>query len=207
MTGGMGVSSPVGWLGRRVLRQIEQRVLIPMMHALRVEGIPYQGLLYAGLMITDGGPKVLEFNCRFGDPETQAIMRRFKSDLVPYLLGAAKGNLDKEGSPEWDDRHCIGVVMCAEGYPASYRKGDPIHGIDRAEAAGDSEVVVFQAGTRQDGPDLLTSGGRVLCVTSLGDSLHGARDLAYAGVERIRWDGAFVRQDIGLRPVSLTTGN
>ena len=208
MTGGMGVSSPVGWLGRRVMRQIEQRILIPMMHALRVEGIPYQGLLYAGLMVTEGGPKVLEFNCRFGDPETQSIMRRFQSDIVPYLLGAATGTLEKQGSPEWDSRHCIGVVMCAEGYPGSYRKGDPIHGIDRAEALGSGEdVVVFQAGTKQDGPDLLTNGGRVLCVTALGDSLSDAREAAYGGAERVRWDGAFTRSDIGLRPVTISTVN
>ena len=204
MTGGMGVASPVGWLGRRVMRQIEQRILIPMMHALRVEGIPYRGLLYAGLMITEGGPKVLEFNCRFGDPETQAIMRRFKSDLAPYLLAAANGELDGEDTPEWESGHCTGVVMCAEGYPGSYRKGDPILGIDRAEA--DESVVVFQAGTRIDGPDLLTSGGRVLCVTAMGKDLTASRAAAYAGVDKVRWDGAFVRKDIGLRPVSISTG-
>lgn len=204
-TGGMGVASPVAWLGRRLMRQIEQQVLIPMLHALRIEGIPYQGLLYAGLMITDGGPKVLEFNCRFGDPETQAIMRRFKSDLVPYLVAAAKGSLDAEAPPEWDKRHCVGVVMCAEGYPGQYKKGDVILGIDRAEELG-QEVVVFQAGTRADGPDLLTNGGRVLCVTALGDGVDAARAEAYGAVERIRWDGAFCRKDIGKRPLTISTG-
>jgi phosphoribosylamine--glycine ligase len=204
-TGGMGVASPVGWLGRRLMRQIEQRILIPMLHALRIESIPFQGLLYAGLMITEGGPKVLEFNCRFGDPETQAIMRRFKSDLVPYLLATAKGELDSQEPPLWDKRHCVGIVMCAEGYPGKYKKGDVIHGIGRAEELGD-EAVVFQAGTKSDGPDLLTNGGRVLCVTGLGEGVDGARDEAFAAVERIRWDGAFWRKDIGKRPVTISTG-
>ncbi len=204
-TGGMGVASPVTWLGRRLMHQIEQRILIPMMHALRIEGIPYQGLLYAGLMITEGGPKVLEFNCRFGDPETQAIMRRFQSDLVPYLMAAAEGRLDELAPPDWDKRTCVGVVMCAEGYPGDYRKGDPILGIDRAEALG-VEAVVFQAGTRQDGPALLSNGGRVLCVTALGEGVDGAREGAYAAAERVRFDGAFYRHDIGKRPVTISTG-
>ena len=201
-TGGMGVSSPVGWLGQRTMRQIEQRILIPMLHALRIEGIPYQGLLYAGLMITDGGPQVIEFNCRFGDPETQALMRRFRSDLVPYLLATANSTLDKCEAPDWDKRQCVGVVMCAEGYPGSYRKGEPILGISTADAHED--VVVFQAGTQQDGPQLLTDGGRVLAVTGLGKNLNEARDVAYEGVKKIHWNGAFWRNDIGLRPSSLT---
>lgn len=201
-TGGMGVSSPVGWLGQRTMRQIEQRILIPMLHALRIEGIPYQGLLYAGLMITDGGPQVIEFNCRFGDPETQALMRRFRSDLVPYLLATANSTLDKCEAPDWDKRQCVGVVMCAEGYPGSYRKGEPILGISTADAHED--VVVFQAGTQQDGPQLLTDGGRVLAVTGLGKNLNEARDIAYEGVKKIHWNGAFWRNDIGLRPSSLT---
>jgi phosphoribosylamine--glycine ligase len=198
----MGVSSPVGWLGQRTMRQIEQRILIPMLHALRIEGIPYQGLLYAGLMITDGGPQVIEFNCRFGDPETQALMRRFRSDLVPYLLATANSTLDKCEAPDWDKRQCVGVVMCAEGYPGSYRKGEPILGISTADAHED--VVVFQAGTQQDGPQLLTDGGRVLAVTGLGKNLNEARDIAYEGVKKIHWNGAFWRNDIGLRPSSLT---
>jgi phosphoribosylamine--glycine ligase len=202
-TGGMGVSSPLSWLGQRTMRQIEQRVLIPMMHALRVEGIPYKGLLYAGLMITEGGPMVIEFNCRFGDPETQAIMRRMESDLVPYLLATANGTLDKCESPTWDKRHCVGVVMCAEGYPSGYRKGEPILGISSAEA--DENVVVFQAGTKIDGPQLLTNGGRVLAVTALGKNLNEARENAYDGVDKIRWNGAFCRSDIGLRPSVLSS--
>ena len=204
-TGGMGVASPVSWLGKRLGHQVEQHVLIPILHALRVEGIPFQGLLYAGMMITEGGPKVLEFNVRFGDPETQAVVRRFKSDLVPYLLGAANGTLAELEAPQWEQRHCVGVVMCAEGYPGSYRKGDPILGIDRAEAQDDA-VVVFQAGTKLDGPTLLTSGGRVLCVTGMGEGLDAARAAAYGGVERVRFDGSFHRTDIGKRPVTLPSG-
>ena len=201
-TGGMGVSSPVGWLSQRVMRQIEQRILIPMLHALRVEGIPYHGLLYAGLMITEGGPQVLEFNCRFGDPETQAIMRRFDSDIVPYLLATADGTLDKCEAPEWDSRQCVGVVMCAQGYPEQYRRGEPILGIDSAEAVED--VIVFQAGTRHDGHEVLTDGGRVLAVTGMGKNVNDARDAAYEGVKKIRWNGAFCRSDIGLRPKTLS---
>lgn len=204
-TGGMGVASPVSWLGKRLGHQVEQHVLIPILHALRVEEIPFRGLLYAGMMITEGGPKVLEFNVRFGDPETQAIMRRFKSDIVPYLLATANGTLSEMAAPEWDARHCVGVVMCAEGYPGRYRKGDPIRGIARAEEQG-ADAVVFQAGTKIDGPDLLTNGGRVLCVTGMADSLDGARTEAYEAVERIRFDGAFHRTDIGKRPVSLPSG-
>ena len=204
-TGGMGVASPVSWMGKRLGHQIEQHVLIPILHALRVEGIPFQGLLYAGMMITEGGPKVLEFNCRFGDPETQAIMRRFKSDLVPYLLATANGTLSELASPEWDTRHCVGVVMCAEGYPGRYRKGDPIEGLTRAETLG-TDVVVFQAGTKLDGPTLLTNGGRVLCVTAMGDSLDGARREVYEATKRVRFDGGFYRTDIGKRPVTLPSG-
>jgi phosphoribosylamine--glycine ligase len=173
------------------------------MHALRVENIPYRGMLYAGLMITDGGPQVLEFNCRFGDPETQVIMRRFESDIVPFLLATAEGTLENCKSPKWDKRQCVGVVMCAEGYPGDYRKGEPITGLRSAEA--DEDVVVFQAGTTSDGPDLLTSGGRVLAVTGMGKNVNEARANAYEGVDKIRWNGSFCRRDIGLRPTTVSS--
>jgi len=133
-TGGMGIVSPVSFVTQRLMRQIESRVLLPALHGLRIEGIEYRGLLYAGLMITEAGPRVLEFNCRFGDPETQAIVRRMRSDLVPYLLATAKGTLEAERPPEWDARTCIGVVAAAQGYPASYEKGHMITGLAEAGA-------------------------------------------------------------------------
>jgi phosphoribosylamine---glycine ligase len=199
-TGGMGIYSPVGFVNQRLMRQIEQRVLLPTLHGLQVEGIPYRGTLYAGLMITDAGPRVLEFNCRFGDPETQAIVRRMKSDIVPYLLAAAETRLEKEEPPDWHRGACVGVVAAAEGYPGSYEKGHVIGGL--SEAAERKETVVFHAGTKLDGGQVLTSGGRVLCVTSLAPSLEDARERAYDAYDAIHWTGKFCRRDIGLpRPV------
>ena len=200
-TGGMGVYSPVGLLGRRVLRQIEQHVLLPSLDGLRREGIAYRGVLFVGLMLTAQGPRVLEYNCRFGDPEAQACLRRMTSDLVPYLLATARGKLEELEAPQWDPRTCVGVVAASEGYPGRYRTGDVIDGLDEANRV--PEVVVFHAGTRLVGPPLgerqvQTAGGRVLCVTALGDDLEGARARAYEAYDRIRWDGKFCRRDIGL---------
>ena len=200
-TGGMGVISPVSVLGKRVMRQIEQRILLPTLHALRLEEIDFRGVLFAGLMLTEQGPRVLEYNVRFGDPELQAIVRRMKSDLVPYLLAAAEGRLADLQSPEWDERTCVGVVMASEGYPGAYEKGQAIRGL--ARAAEQEEVVVFHAGTRVGIPagagEVRTDGGRVLCVTALGEDAEQARTRAYAGCEEIRWGGAFYRRDIGAR--------
>jgi len=176
------------------MRQVESRVLLPALHGLKIEGIAYRGLLYAGLMITEAGPRVLEFNCRFGDPETQGIVRRLRSDLVPLLLAVARGELEKETPPEWDARTCVGVVAAAEGYPEAYEKGHVIQGL--REAGEVEETVVFQAGTKQDGGQILTSGGRVLCVTALGQDVHFARERAY--FDRVHWSGKSGRRDIGL---------
>jgi phosphoribosylamine--glycine ligase len=195
-TGGMGIFSPVPFVTQRLMRQIEQRVLLPTMHALQVEGIEYRGTLFVGLMISDAGPRVLEYNCRFGDPETQAMMRRLRSDIVPYLLAAANGTLEELEPPDWDTRACVGVVAAAEGYPGSYDKGHPIIGLEAADEVEDA--VVFHAGTRMDGGQVLTDGGRVLCVTSLAGSVDGARSNAYAAYDRIEWSGKFCRRDIGL---------
>ncbi len=206
-TGGMGVYSPVPHLTRRLHKQIEQRVLVPSIHALRHEGIEFRGILFCGLMLTDSGPRVLEYNVRFGDPECQALMRRWKSDIVPVLVATANGKLEDIEPPVWDSRACVGVVAASDGYPESPRKGDVIEGVSAAERS-DDEVVVFQAGTREAGPDLLTDGGRVLCVTALADDLDGARDLAYTAYDRISWDGKFCRRDIGKREESRPdTGN
>src|SRR5262245_47807362 len=194
-TGGMGIVSPVPFVTQRLMRQVESRVLLPALHGLRVEGIEYRGTLYAGLMITEAGPRVLEFNCRFGDPETQGIMRRLKSDLVPYLLATARGELEGERPLEWEARTCVGVVAAAQGYPGTYEKGHVIQGL--AEAGAVEDVVVFQAGTRGDRGQVLTNGGRVLCVTGLGATADEARERAHRAADPVHWGGRFRRRDIG----------
>ena len=195
-TGGMGIYSPVPFVTPRLMRQVEQRVLLPALHGLQVEGIDYRGTLYAGLMITEAGPRVLEFNCRFGDPETQAILRRLESDLVPYLVAVAEGELENQEPPRWDRRTCVGVVAAAEGYPEAYEKGHVISGLDEAEE--DDDAVVFHAGTSLDEGQVLTAGGRVLCVTGMGADVDAARVSAYAAYDKISWSGKFCRRDIGL---------
>jgi phosphoribosylamine--glycine ligase len=203
-TGGMGVVSPVPWVTRRLMRQVEQRVLIPTLHALQMEEIPFRGVLYAGLMVDDSGPRVLEFNVRFGDPETQVVVRRFKSDLLPYLAAAARGELGSCEPPQWEAGTAVGVVGAAEGYPGEYRRGDPITGLEAADAV--EGAVVFQAGTLLRnkgglGAQVHTNGGRVVCATGLGDGVHEARERAYDALDRVVWDGKFCRRDIGLRPM------
>jgi len=199
-TGGMGIFSPVSFVTQRLMRQIEQRILLPTLHALQVEEIDYRGTIFVGLMITEAGPRVLEYNCRFGDPETQAIVRRMRSDLVPYLLAAAEGKLEETDPAEWDGRSCVGVVAATEGYPGSYEKGHTITGLE--EAAQIEECVVFHAGTRVGSDGVETSGGRVLCTTALGDDLNEARERSYAAYDSINWSGKFCRRDIGLpRPL------
>jgi phosphoribosylamine---glycine ligase len=196
-TGGMGVYSPAPSMSKRLLRQIEQRIVIPSIHGLRREGLDFRGVLFIGLMITDQGPRVLEYNVRFGDPETQAIVRRLKGDLLPILVATARGELSSISPPEWDPRFCVGVVGASEGYPKSYRKGDRIRGVEEAEACGD--VTVFQAGTASSGQGLVSSGGRVLCVTGMGETIEDARKCAYEAYDKIEWAGKFCRRDIGTR--------
>jgi len=197
-TGGMGVYSPVPSLTKRIQKQIEQRVVVPSVHALRREEIPYRGVLYAGIMMTEAGPRVLEYNARFGDPETQAFVRRLKSDLLPILIAAADAKLSEIEPPDWDERTCVGVVAAAEGYPGTVRRGDPIDGLVAAEEV--PEVVVFHAGTaRNPKGDIVTAGGRVLCVTAMGKDLEEARGRAYEAYDKIRWQGKFCRRDIGRR--------
>ncbi|MBM3991258.1 MAG: phosphoribosylamine--glycine ligase [Planctomycetes bacterium] len=204
-TGGMGVYSPVPLFSRRLQWQVEQNVLIPTLHGLRRDGIDYKGVLFVGLMLTEAGPRVLEYNCRFGDPETQAILRRWKGDLVPYLLATANGKLAELESPSWDERTCVGVVGAAEGYPGAYRKGDVINGLEAAERI--DGAVVFHAGTKLGaGNAVVSDGGRVLCVTGLGANVEEARRTAYAAYDEIRWDGKFCRRDIGLRRARATVG-
>ena len=198
-TGGMGAYSPAPVVTPELERRIMAEVIKPTLDGLRADGINYLGFLYAGLMITaDGTTKVLEFNCSFGDPETQPIMARLNSDLAELCLAGVEGRLATQ-SISWDPRAALGVVMAAGGYPASYRKGDTINGLP--EVIG-IEGKVFHAGTAIDGDNVVTSGGRVLCVVGLGDTVAEARDAAYAQADNISWDDHFVRRDIGHRAIA-----
>jgi phosphoribosylamine--glycine ligase len=196
-TGGMGAFSPVSFVRGRALTQIEDQVLIPAVHALNREGRPFQGFLYAGLMMTLTGPRVLEFNCRLGDPETQPLLMRLRSDLVPYLLATVDGTLETCDPPVWDPRTAVCVVATSEGYPGEYPKGLPIRGLEELETGDDLQV--FHSGTVQRGHDVVTAGGRVLAVCALGDDLEAARARAYAALERIEFRGMHYRRDIGCR--------
>lgn len=195
-TGGMGVYSPVPIVTEDELAAMKQ-VMLDTMAELAAEGIDYRGCLYGGFMLTNDGPKVLEFNARFGDPETQVILPRLKNDLVEVMLACAEGRLD-EVELAWRDEWAVAVVLTSAGYPGSYEKGKVITGIEDAEAMED--VTVYHAGTtvREDG-ELVTSGGRVLAVTALGDTFEAARDLAYEACEKIDFEGKTLRRDIGLR--------
>ncbi len=198
-TGGMGAYSPAPVVTPELEERIMAQVIQPTLDGLKADEIDYLGFLYAGLMITaDGTPKVLEFNCRFGDPETQPIMTRLRSDLVELCLAAIEGRLDTQ-SIDWDPRAALGVVIAAGGYPASYRKGDRINGLPDVIGI---EGKVFHAGTAIDGDDVVTNGGRVLCVVGLGDTVAAARDAAYAQVDNISWDDHFFRHDIGHRAIA-----
>ncbi|WP_237059478.1 phosphoribosylamine--glycine ligase [Microbulbifer sediminum] len=197
-TGGMGAYSPAPVVTDKVYQRIMEEVIEPTVRGLAEEGMPYTGFLYAGLMINaDGAPKVIEYNCRFGDPETQPIMMRLKSDLVELCQAATEKRLDQV-SVDWDSRPALGVVLAANGYPGSYRKGDAISGLERAD--GD-DAKVFHAGTALDGDRVVTSGGRVLCATALGDTVAEAQANAYNAARAIYWDGVFYRKDIGYRAV------
>ncbi|WP_355659769.1 phosphoribosylamine--glycine ligase [Halomonas salifodinae] len=199
-TGGMGAYSPAPVVDDTIFERIMARVIRPTVAGMAAEGHPYTGFLYAGLMIdADGNPKVIEYNCRFGDPETQPIMLRLQSDLAELCLAGARGELAGKAC-DWDPRAAVGVVLAAEGYPGSYRKGDPIEGVEAAEATG---CKVFHAGTREDEQGrVVTSGGRVLCVTALGEGVSAAQALAYRGVEAIHWQGVFCRRDIAYRAIA-----
>ncbi|MFS9383346.1 phosphoribosylamine--glycine ligase [Citrobacter sp. ANG330] len=198
-TGGMGAYSPAPVVTDVVHQRTMERIIWPTVKGMAAEGNTYTGFLYAGLMIDkQGNPKVIEFNCRFGDPETQPIMLRMKSDLVELCLAACEGKLDEQKS-EWDDRASLGVVMAAGGYPGDYRTGDVIHGLPLEEVA---DGKVFHAGTRlDDNEQVVTSGGRVLCVTALGDTVAEAQKRAYALMTDIHWEDCFCRKDIGWRAI------
>ncbi len=194
-TGGMGAYSPAPVVTPQVHARVMREIIQPAIAGMAAEGIPYTGFLYAGMMIDQAGnPKTLEFNCRLGDPEAQPILLRLKSDLLDLLDAALDGKLASTEA-DWDRRCALGVVLAAHGYPDEPRKGDRIEGLPKAFA----DCRVFHAGTRAEGKGVVTSGGRVLCVTALGDNLRAARSRAYAAVERVRFDGIHYRKDIGHR--------
>jgi len=198
-TGGMGAYSPAPVVTPAVHDRVMHEVIMPTVQGMAAEGTPYTGFLYAGLMITaDGAPKVIEFNCRFGDPETQPIMMRLKSDLVALCDLAIDGKLD-QANAEWDSRAAVGVVLAAGGYPGDYRKGDTISGLDGADS---DNAKVFHAGTAQKNGQVVTAGGRVLCATALGQSVSEAQQRAYTLAKQIHWEGMFYRHDIGYRAIA-----
>ena len=198
-TGGMGAYSPAPVVTAEIHQRVMQDVIYPTVRGMAAEGNPYTGFLYAGLMIDNQGtPKVIEYNCRFGDPETQPIMMRLQSDLVELCLAALAGKLDQVES-KWDPRAAIGVVLAADGYPADYRKGDVISGLPNQEVAGEK---VFHAGTSDKQGAVVTNGGRVLCATALGENVSQAQQRAYQLAQQINWQGRFYRHDIGYRAIA-----
>ncbi|PLR30043.1 phosphoribosylamine--glycine ligase [Chimaeribacter coloradensis] len=198
-TGGMGAYSPAPVVSEEIHQRVMEQVIWPTVRGMAAEGNTYTGFLYAGLMISaDGQPKVIEFNCRFGDPETQPIMLRLRSDLVELCLAGAEGNLGGKSSV-WDERPALGVVLAAGGYPGDYATGQVIHGLPLEEV---SDGKVFHAGTRLQDERVVTSGGRVLCVTALGATVAAAQHRAYQLAADIQWEGSFCRRDIGYRAIA-----
>lgn len=199
-TGGMGAYSPVPLVTPGMQIFVEENILVPIVHAMKRENRPYKGVIYAGLIITGTGPKVLEFNARFGDPETQVLLMRMKSDIVPLLLSTANGSLDLEKTViDWDDNASVCVVMASKGYPGGYEKGFSIAGIEAAK--GLNKAQVFHAGTTKKHGRLVSNGGRVLGVTALGKTIQDAQSNAYAAVQKISFEGAHYRRDIGAKAI------
>ncbi|AFI88370.1 phosphoribosylamine--glycine ligase [Pectobacterium parmentieri] len=197
-TGGMGAYSPAPVVTDEIHQRVMDQVIWPTVNGMAAEGNTYVGFLYAGLMISaDGQPKVIEFNCRFGDPETQPIMLRLRSDLVELCLAGCDGTLDQKDSV-WDERPSLGVVLAAGGYPSDYNTGDVISGLPQQDA---EDGKVFHAGTKLNGINVVTNGGRVLCVTALGNTVAEAQQRAYEIAAGIQWQGVFCRKDIGYRAI------
>ena len=195
----MGAYSPAPVVTEAVYRRIMDEVIMPTVAGMAAEGLPYTGFLYAGLMVMpDGTPKVIEYNCRFGDPETQPIMLRLRSDLVAHCLAALDGRLDRE-TADWDPRQALGVVLAAGGYPGDYAKGDVITGLSNTDA---EDRKIFHAGTADRDGEVVTAGGRVLCATALGNSVAEAQAAAYALAATVSWNGMFYRHDIGYRAIA-----
>jgi len=193
-TGGMGAYCPAPLVDEEMLRRIEEHVLVPTVHAMKRARRPFRGVLYAGLMLTNQGAKVLEYNVRFGDPECQPLLMRLKTDLFEVLMATTEGRLETIGALDWDPRPAVCVVMASEGYPGKYPIHKPIRGLD--DAAQQTDVKVFHAGTTTKLGQVVTDGGRVLGVTALGTTIPNAKLAAYTAVKAIRWDGAWCRKDI-----------
>jgi len=197
-TGGMGSYSPSGFFDREMTAQVLKNVIRPTVAAMAKEGAPYKGVLYTGLIMTQQGPRVLEFNARFGDPETQVILPRLKSDLVEIMLAVLEGGLD-HAKIEWSGDACVGVVMASGGYPGSYRTDLPISISDKL----DKDINIFYAGaTERAGGKIVTSGGRVLTVTATGRSMKEAREKVYHNIPYINFEGCHFRRDIAAREVN-----
>lgn len=201
-TGGMGTYSPAPIATDQVLAMVERDVLVPIVDAMRQDDAPYRGVLYAGLMLTPAGPKVLEFNCRFGDPETQVLLARLESDLLDLIEATVDGKL-ADADVRWNQDPAVCVVMASGGYPAAYEKGKTIKGLPEADAM--SDIHVYHAGTKNTGDQVMTNGGRVLGVTGLGKDIAAAKTRAYEGVEAISFEGAYVRRDIADKAIKATT--
>ena len=198
-TGGMGAYSPAPCVTPALEQQVMERIILPTVRGMAAEGTPFKGVLYAGLMLTEAGPQLIEYNVRFGDPECQVLLPRLRSDLLPALVAARDGVLD-EFDLRWRDESALCVVLAAKGYPGEPLRGTEIAGLAEA-AASDRDVLIFHAGTRRDGARLLADGGRVLNVVALGRDVAAARDKAYAAIARIDWPEGFCRRDIGWRAV------
>ena len=193
----MGAYSPAPVLSDAMIAKVMEQVIEPTVKGMALDGLPYTGFLYAGLMIgAEGEPQVLEFNCRFGDPETQPVLMRLDSDLVDLIEAGVDGTLDQVGA-DWTDKAAVGVVLASAGYPESSSKGDVITGLDALPEG----VKAFHAGTAEADGQIVTNGGRVLCITALGETVEAAQRAAYAGVDRVHFEGGFCRRDIGWRAI------
>ncbi|MCC3862301.1 phosphoribosylamine--glycine ligase [Pseudemcibacter aquimaris] len=197
-TGGMGAYSPAPVMTNEMIDRTINEIIMPTVKGMAAEGKPFKGVFFAGLMITDKGPELIEYNVRFGDPECQTLMMRLNSDIVPALMACADGTLDQI-SVDWSEKTAMNVVMAAKGYPGSYEKNTEINNLDDAGAA--DNVTIFHAGTKKDGEQILATGGRVLNITSLSDSVTNAAKDAYAALDKIEWPGGFCRRDIGWRAI------
>jgi phosphoribosylamine--glycine ligase len=194
----MGAYSPAPIMTEALCARVMDEIITPTVAAMKARCIPFKGVLYAGLMIQDGAPKLIEYNARFGDPEAQALVMRLKSDLLPALMATAQGKLGGL-TLDWHDDAALCVVMAAKGYPGPYKTGTEIQGLP--EAGADPDVEIFHAGTKREGEKILADGGRVLGVTARGDDIRTAQTRAYAAIDKIAWPGGFCRRDIGWRAI------
>ncbi|MGI9485364.1 MAG: phosphoribosylamine--glycine ligase [Geminicoccaceae bacterium] len=200
-TGGMGAYSPAPCMTDEVIKSTMEKIIRPTVKGMATEGVPYRGVLYAGLMLTEVGPKLIEYNVRFGDPECQVLLPRLMSDFLPIVLAGTNGTLE-QADVRWRPVHTMTVVVAAEGYPGGYEKGTEIRGLEAAEKV--EGVTIFHAGTKREGDRWLAAGGRVLNITAEGETLAEARDRAYAAADRIDWPEGFCRRDIGWRALNPT---